>query len=100
MTLNVDNGTTSNPVEIANVFNKYFSTIAEKTKSNIKYTHKHFSDYLNNRTAESFFLSPTSKEEVSDIISSLNSNKSVGPNSIPYRILDILKKEISIYCLS
>ena len=36
------------------------------------------------------FLSPTNRKEIQDI-SSLNPNKSVGPNSIPKRILELLK---------
>ena len=42
------------------------------------------------------FLKPTSKEEIGNIISSLNSDKAPGPNSIPYRILFLLKNEISM----
>ena len=41
------------------------------------------------------FLQPTDKEEITNIISSLNSNKASGPNSVPYRILFLLKNEIS-----
>ena len=40
-------------------------------------------------------VQPTDKEEIANIISSLNSNKTSGPNSIPYRILFLLKNEIS-----
>ena len=41
------------------------------------------------------FLECTDKGEIANIISSLNSNMSSGPNSKPYRILFILKNEIS-----
>ena len=40
-------------------------------------------------------MQPTDKEEIANITSSLNSNKASGPNSIPYRILFLLKNEIS-----
>ena len=40
-------------------------------------------------------VQPTDKEEVANIISSRNSNKASGPNSITYRILLRLKNEIS-----
>ena len=40
-------------------------------------------------------LYPTSKNEMSRIISSLNPNKSVGPSSMPTKILKLLKDEIS-----
>ena len=95
--LSLDNGdTVTNPYDIANTFNNYFPSIAETTKKkNIKYSHKHFSDYLSNENSSTIFLQPTDKEEIANIISSLNSNKASGPNSIPYRILFLLKNEIS-----
>ena len=40
-------------------------------------------------------MEPTDKEETANITSSLNYNKASGPNSIPYRILFLLKNEIS-----
>ena len=40
------------------------------------------------------FLQPTDKDEIANIISSCNSNKASGPNSILYRILFLLKIEI------
>ena len=39
-------------------------------------------------------MQPTGREEIANIISSLNSNKASDPNSIPYRILFLLKNEI------
>ena len=50
---------------------------------------------MKNNSSNSFFLSPTNKNEISSIISSLHPNKSVGPNSIPTKILKLLKDEIS-----
>ena len=92
----LDNGDTiTNPYDIANTFNNYFASIAETTKKGIKYSHKHFSDYLSNESSSGIFLQPTDNEEIANIISSLNSNKVSGPNSIPYRILFLLKNEIS-----
>ena len=91
--LSLDNGdTVTNPYDIANTFNNYFASIAETTKKTIKYSHKHFSDYLSNENSSTIFLQPTDKEEIANIISSLNSNKASGPNSIPYRILFLLRK--------
>ena len=42
----------------------------------------------------SVFLSPNNKNEISSIISSFNPNKPVGPNSIPTKILKLIKDEI------
>ena len=85
----------TNQVEISNIFNDYFASIAEKTKVNINYSNKNFSDFLKDKNQNSFFLSPTNKYEIQNVISSLNSNKSVGPNSMPTRILKLLKNDIS-----
>ena len=62
-------------------------------KKSIKYSHKRFSDYFSNETSSTTFLQPTDKEEITNIISSLNSNKASGPNSILYRTLFLLKNE-------
>ena len=92
--LSLDNGdTVTNPYDIANTFNNYFASIAKTTK-NTKYSHKHFPDYLSNENSSIIFLQPTDKEEIANIISSLNSNKASGPNNIPYRTF-LLKNEIS-----
>ena len=93
--LSLDNGDTiTNPYDIANTFNYYFASIAETKKKSIKYSHKHFSDYLSNESVSTLFLQPTDREEIVNIVTSLNSNKSSGPYSIPYRILFLLKNEI------
>ena len=77
-------------------FNNYFGSIAETMKKSIKYSRKHFSDYLSDETSSTIFLRPTDKEEIANIISSHNSSKASGPNSIPCKILFLLKNEISV----
>ena len=90
--MSLDNGDTiTNPYDMANTFSNYFASIAETTKKSLKYSHKHFSDYVSNESISTLFLQPTDREEIVNIISSLNSNKASGPNSIPYRILFLLK---------
>ena len=93
--LSLDNGDTiTSPYDIANTFNNYFASIAETTKKSIKYSHKHFSDNFSNESSTTIFLQPTDKEEIANILSSLNSNKASGQNSIPYRILFSLENKI------
>ena len=58
-------------------------------KENIKYSYKRFSDYLNNQCKNSIFIQLTDIEEIADIISTLNMNKSSGPNSIRCKILNL-----------
>ena len=45
----------TNKAEISNSFNNYFATIAEKTKENINPSPKYCSEFLKNRTQNSFF---------------------------------------------
>ena len=55
-----DNGDTiTNHYDTSNTFNNYFASMAETTKKSIKYTDKHFSDYLSNRSDGTIFLQPT-----------------------------------------
>ena len=63
-------------------------------KKCIKYSHKHFSDCLSNESDNKIFMQPIDKEEIANIIFSLNSSKVSGPNNIPYRVLFLLKDEI------
>ena len=68
-TLTVDGTTISNLMEISNIFNYYFSSIASKMKLNISFSCQHFKDFLKNRSNISFFLSPTDKTEIENVIS-------------------------------
>ena len=94
-TLSVNDVAISNLCSIANTFNNYFTSIAKKTKENINYCHKHYPDYLSDKCKNSFFIYCTNNDEIADIISSLDKNKSVGPYSVPNNILILLKNEIS-----
>ena len=78
-----------------NVFNNYFISIAKKTNSNIKFSPKNYTGYLSYTNTNTFFLIPTDKNEISFVISSLDSHKSSGSNSIPVNILKLLKNDIS-----
>ena len=90
-----NNRAITDPTAMSNVFNNYFTSIAEKTTSNIKFSPKHYSDYLSNTNTNTFFLTPTDKTEISFIIPSLDCNKSSGPYSIPMKILKLQKNDIS-----
>ena len=90
-----DNGDTiTNYYDTANTFNNYHVSIAE-TKKSIKYSHKYFSDYFSNESDSTIFLQATDTEEIANITLSLNSSKAYGLKSTPYRILFLLKNEIS-----
>ena len=70
------------------------SSIIILHQASISYSHKHFSDFLKDKNQNYFFHSPANKYEIQNIFS-LNSNKSAVPNSIPTRILELLKNDIS-----
>ena len=83
------NETVTNAKKFTNIFNDYFSTITEKAKAKIKL----FDEFLQHANEITLFLKPSSSEE---IISSLNESKSVGSNSLPTKILKLLKNDISL----
>ena len=67
--------TTSNPCDIVNTINNYLTSVTKrKTKENINYSHKHYSDYLSENCKNSFFAHPTIKDNIASIVSSLDKN--------------------------
>ena len=59
----VNNKLISEPVEVANKFNEYFSTIAENLQANIYHTGNDFHQYLNGRNEHSIFLQPITSDK-------------------------------------
>ena len=86
-----NNRTITDPTATSNVFNNYFNSIAKGTNCNIKFLPKHYTDYLSYTNINTFFFTPTDKNEISFIVSSLDSRKSSSPNSIPVELLNLLK---------
>ena len=84
-----------NPERIANIYNNYFSSINDKTQAKIEHSHKNYTDYFSDENPDIFFLSPTNKEEIKFIHSSLDINKSSGPYNISSNVLNMLKNEFS-----
>ena len=96
ISLSIDGITTSDPKIVSNTFNNYFCKIANSIKAKIPPTSKHFSEFLKNPSCNSFFLYPTSPQEVENCINSLSNRKASGPYSLPINILKLLKTDISI----
>ena len=57
--------------KIVNIFDDYFNTIAEKTKAKIRFSNKSFNEFLQDADENSFFLRPTSSDEITNLILSL-----------------------------
>ena len=86
---------TSDPAVIANIFNKYFVNVSHDITKNLPRPNKSPVNFMAGRIGNSFFTAPSVPFEISDIISTLKSGKSLGPNSIPMKILKSLSSLIS-----
>ena len=90
------NGSITDEIEIAQNFNNFFTSIGPNLQKKIPPTQKNFKDYLKKPNSENFIIAPTTSDEISDLIHNLKSSKSVGPYSIPTRIMKISKEIISL----
>ena len=59
----INGNTMTNPYDIAGTFTNYFASLAETTKNNIKYSHKHFSDYLTKQCGVQYFCNLLEKKK-------------------------------------
>ena len=94
--LNINDIDETDPAILSDSFNKFFTTIAQKIKSKIVPTNKEYTNYLTNPCEKTFFLKPTTSNETEEIIKTLNVYKSLGPNSIPTKLLQKFSKSNSI----
>ena len=81
---------------MAESFNNFFTSIETNLQKNIPPTKKTFTDYLKTPNLENFTICLTSADEISDLICSLDSSKSISPCSIPTKILKIARETVSL----
>ena len=91
----INNKLISEPKAVAESFNNYFSSIASELQSKIHYYGKDFSTFLKNSNPNNFFIKPTNIVEVINNINDLNTNKAMGPNSLPTDIFHLIKLSIA-----
>lgn len=91
----VQNQLISDPKQVANEFNNYFSKIAENLQSKIHSEGQDFRNYLNNPNENTIFLEPTTSLEVLNTISFNIKNKGTGPHSVQHKILLLIKNIIA-----
>ena len=96
LTLNIDNKTISDDHIIANHFNSFFTSIAGKLLKKIPKAKKISDSFLTKSNAKTFFLSPTTPEEVLNELKTFNLNKASELNSITMKVLKDMKSEISV----
>ena len=80
---------------IAEMFNNFFANIGKNLACSIPNVGMSPLEYLKTPLCNSFFISPTTAEEIEAEITKLKSSKATGPFSIPVTILKILKTVIS-----
>ena len=81
--------------QISEVLNNYFTTIPKEIEEKVVKPKTNFNSYLQNPTLNSFFMTPTTSEEIENKIESLRNNKANGPASIPTKVLKECKHELS-----
>ena len=86
----------NDPPKTGNIFDNYFVNVGPIIHKTIPRTKKSPLHYLVNYNPNSIFLAPVTPSEIEKIISSLNSNKSTGPYSIPTFLLKLLSSHISV----
>ena len=70
--------------------------MGQDLQKNIAPTKKPFLDYLKAPNTDTFYISPTTPKEISDLLKTLKKSKSLGPNNIPTNILKEIHETISI----
>ena len=83
----------TNPIEIVDKFNSYFTSIGPDLASKISISQTHISTFMKQRNSNSMFLSPTCAEEVVNIVKLLKNKRIAGVDALG---LDIMKKSISV----
>lgn len=91
------NGTQiSDPVEIANQFNKYFTSIGPELANKIGLIEgKSYMDYLDIPVCSQFSFKPVKKDDIINIIGNLKTKTSRGIDLISNKMLKVIKNEIS-----
>ena len=92
--MKIDNKFETDPTKIAEGFNGYFSSIAEKLQQNIYPNGNIFTRYLKTPLTYNFFFSSVTANEIVLIIHALENSKATGPHSIPTEILKLIKANI------
>ena len=90
----IDNKLITDHTNIAEGFNNYFSSIAEKLQQNLTFGNNNFSKYLNEPLNNNFLFKSVDSNEIILIIASFENSKASGPLSIPNEILKLIKHNI------
>jgi hypothetical protein len=95
ISLKINNETISDPAKTVNIFNNFFTSIADDIRKNIPKALNDYKKYLKNPLQNSFYFHPVTIIEMINTIKSIKPNKSCGPYSIPFDILNLLLFDIA-----
>ena len=88
--ININGTVIDNPIDISNNFNNFFVNVGPDTDSKIPISQNISPEkFLKDRNVIDFVLNPVSENEVLEIINTLD-NKSMGPYSIPLKLLKLI----------
>ena len=74
---------------MSNIFNAYFVNVADDINKSVPKPPNSSLRYIDSAIKNSLFLSPVTHLEIKDLMANLNSSKSIGPYSIPIKLLKI-----------
>ena len=77
----------NNPQIISDIFAELFTNIGPHIAKQIPKSLKSFKNYIGSNNLNSFYLNPTTPNEIEKIIKKFKMGKALGPNSIPVNIL-------------
>ena len=90
----LDKELTTDPIKVADGFNSYFSTIAEKLQLNPSLGRINFEKYLTTPLSSNFLFHSADASEIMLIINSFKNSKATGPHSIPTEILKVISPNV------
>ena len=92
----------NNPQLIANKFNEFFTNVGPSLATKIPHSTADHKSYLSGSFRDSFFASPTTPDEIINIVSSLKSSNSEGVDGINVNVIkasiDLLASPLSQMC--
>ena len=86
ISLNINGQNTTDLKRVADEFNSYFTSVADEIREKIPQSKKDFKSYLRNRTRNSLFFSPITKDKVLKTIKLLDLTKSTGPCILSHKL--------------
>ena len=92
----IENKEITQPAEIAQAFNNFFTNIGPDLASKISSDNKHFTDYLSEPNENTMCLIPTNQHEILKIVKALKSKKSTGYDGISTKLLKQIIRNIVI----